>query len=248
MATHALRGCALLFLLLGLHGCTGMGYGGTTYHPSDTRRLSVRDYLVNGAHEAEGYGLYSYVLLKRAPERDDRERVAALLAEYLRAISHRDNVGSEAIDRFELNVTYLPVESTPPHAVEAVGAGSTDPETDAAVAWIIRNYDYDRARVMLAAFEGTEGDGPYLVSQKAAVTTSGADDRYLLQDLSNAEPRLVRLWMKGFLQQVKKERFWDRDTMFSLHLGLRELVAKTGAMVPSVASAVVVLREFAPAH
>ncbi len=177
--------------------------------------------LAPGSREAEGYGLYSYLLLGAPPAGGARERSVKAIEAFWTVVPDVRAL-EQYVPRAELNVAYVPVKAP---AAGAVGAE-----------WILDNYDYARARSLLRHLPGANRDGPYLVSTLGPLA-GGPANRVLFQDLSSVPPHLAASWVKEFLNQAAQERFWDERSGARLALKLRVTVAILGEGLPEVKKA-----------
>jgi hypothetical protein len=175
--------------------------------------------------EAEGYGLYSYLLFGTQPDGEDRERYRKAIEAYFRLIPH-----VAALEKYfeppQLNAMYLPIQKRPPdeHAVTAE--------------WVLAHYDYTRARYFMRALPGSNRAGPYLVSTLRPLSqTAVMPERYLFQDLSAVPPPLVSLWVREFLNQVAQQDLWQESTAAMLALRLRTTIGQLAIAVPEVQKA-----------
>ena len=103
-------------------------------------------------------------------------------------------------------------------------------------AWLLKHYDYARARVLLDALPGSRKEGIYLVSCLKPLIGSSAPP-YLVQDLSTVPtepPDLISWWMREFLNQASQERFWQPRTVELLTLKLRTSIALLATGLPEV--------------
>ncbi len=105
--------------------------------------------LVAGGREAEGYGLYSYLLLGAPPDSGARERYLKAIEAFWAVVPDIAAL-EQYVPRAELNVAYVPVKSAP---------GAT-----VAAGWVLDSYDFARARSLLRYVPGAHCDGPYLLS------------------------------------------------------------------------------------
>jgi hypothetical protein len=188
-------------------------------------REAGRLFLSEDQPEAEGYGLYSYLLFGSPPSGGVQGRYLEAIAAYLRLVPHL-----AALEKYfkprELNVIYLPTQKPPPDT-EAV-----TPE------WILIHYDYARARYWMRALPGTNRAGPYLVSTLHPLSqTTAAPERYLFQDLSAVPPHLVSLWVEEFLNQAAQEQFWREATASALAVRMRTAIAQLAIALPEVQAA-----------
>ena len=188
----------------------------------EVKRETGRSFLVKGAREAGGYGLYSYLLLGSPPSDAMRDRYLKILQAYLGIINDINDFGEYVTSREKLNITFLPI-----------GAQAED---NATAAWLVEHYDYARARVYLDLLPGSRRDGIYLVSCSKPLS-EGANPPYLLQDLSTipvTPEDLASPWVREFLNQAAQDRFWEPRTMDNLILKLRTTIAVLAIGLPDV--------------
>jgi hypothetical protein len=197
--------------------------------PADSRgvrRIPGKAFL--GTNEADGYGLYSYVLLGSAPDASSRDRYTSTIEAYLSLVP--DVFSLETYSRrAELAITYIPLQARALGDLESPTPPSVTP------AWILERYDYAHAAVLLSRIPGRHRDGPYLVSSLTPLsrsTTIGSE--HVFQDLSSVPPNLAAAWMKVFLNQTSQERFWMPETTTLLALRLRTALGIIAVGVPDV--------------
>jgi hypothetical protein len=222
------RHAAILAILTGMILACVVSCGGgavTMGHRFPGYRETCRAMLENDRGEAPGYGLYSYILFASRPDEASRPLYVKLVQSYLE-LSERDEVlryfPAEAV-----NVTYLPIR---------IGREGTDEGNLRNAEWLVDNYNYARARRLLRSIAGEHSGGPYIVSSLVPLTgvTVPLRREYLIQDMTGVAPRLVGPWMKLFLGQAEKERFWDRSRMGEFVLNLRNGMIQLGGAVDSV--------------
>ena len=215
-------------------GCFGAHMGEHAEAPTP-ERVTTRDFLIGDQPEAKDYGLYSYLLFGAPPLPASRELYLRTIAAYLEEIPPTAGFGSQ-LQRWQMNITYLPLTEPPPAQFTAA-AGQID--AAAAADWMLRHYNYVRARLVLRTLPGSYHSGPYLVSHLKPLSGSApAAGPFLFQDLSNVQPDLAAVWMREFLVQAGKERFWEPDAVGQFRLQLRNAIAVAGATVPGVQAAV----------
>lgn len=186
-------------------------------------RPTGSSYLVRGAAEAEGYGLYSYFLLGAPPSAATRARYLNALEAYARLIPAVAEL-EHYVDRERLNIAYLPVTETPPDRPSAV--------------WLLEHYDYARATALLSLVPGANRDGPYVLSSLRPPARGAVLARpFLFQSLSAVPPGLAELWIKEFLNQAAQERFWADRTGAQLTLKMRLAVGILAQGLPEVRKA-----------
>jgi len=188
-------------------------------------------FLTRGESEAEGYGLYSYVLFGSMPTEVNRAQYEKVIEAYLLLIPHindlEKSLESRNISRSVLNVTYLPITEAPPDDIIM------------SVDWVLKHYDYATARILLRLLSGDNRHGPYIVSSLFPLgKMSKPSGKYLYQDLSLVPPRIVQLWANEFLSQAAQERFWEERAAVQLVLNMRLIVAILAEALPVAQEAV----------
>jgi hypothetical protein len=183
-------------------------------------RETGRTFLLKDRPEAAGYGLYSYLLLGSHPTTGTLQRYQMVVRAYLALIDDVAEFGKQT--RGKLNVTYLPLETTAPKAVDA--------------AWVLEHYDYARARLLLDVLPGDRKSGIYLVSSLKPLS-GNPNPPYLLQDLSTIpteQADLISWWISEFLNQAAQERFWEQKTTEVFVLKLRTTITILASGLPEV--------------
>jgi hypothetical protein len=197
--------------------------------PLRGNRETGRSFLLPNEVEENGYGLYSYLLLGSRPTAASRERYLKAIEEYLRFPD---------ITRFEtyntprrtLNVTYLPLLTFP---FRQIVERLADEHYGEVAEWALKQYDYERARVLLRGLPGNQREGPYIVSFLKPPTWNGPPSRpYLYQDQSSVPPHLVSLWAREFLNQAAQEQFWQERTAVHMVLKLRTAIGILAVALP----------------
>ncbi|MEE9543857.1 MAG: hypothetical protein V3V95_08760, partial [Thermodesulfobacteriota bacterium] len=101
--------------------------------------------------------------------------------------------------------------------------------------WVLRHYDYARARLLLASLPGNHREGPYIVSFRKPYGWKGlVEPPYLYQDQSWVPPKLVSEWMNAFLNQAAQERFWEENVGERLVRNLRTIIGVAAVGLPEV--------------
>lgn len=190
--------------------------------------LTARAPLWTGDTEADGYGLYSYLLFGSGAEVTRARRIAAACA-YLSVVPAREEPAVEQVSPENLNIFYVPLRSSSYRRAAL---------TSADAAWLVANYDYSRARVLLNRI-GEAGDDIFLVSYRERLTRVEAPDadRLLVQDLSLVPPDLIELWVREFRRQVRRRPYWDEFTFRQAMLRLRSALPHVARYVAFVGEA-----------
>lgn len=150
-----------------------------------------------------------------------------MLSAFLRKVSTAASVEAY-LERKYLNVTYIPVKNNPPRTLHRMGLLLQ-------VEWILQNYNYDRARVLLAIFTQETSGGPYIYSRQNPVYLRDLQDTHtILQDMAQAPASLCGLWLDKFIKQAAREEFWQEDRLFAFTVSLRTAVANLGSGVETV--------------
>lgn len=184
-------------------------------------RESGWSFLPPSQAEAEGYGLYSYLLLGAPPGAATRERYLQGIEAYLGLMPDITSLERYVQSRRELNVAYLPIAAPPGPAVSAE--------------WALEHYDYARSRILLRAVPGSHREGPYIISSLKPLSGAAAlSGQYLYQDLSSVPPHVVSPWIKEFLNQAAQERFWEGRAAERLALKLRTTIGILALGLPDV--------------
>lgn len=202
--------------------------------PTRGNRETGRSFLLPNEAETTGYGLYSYLLFGSRPTAASRERYLKAVEEFLRFpdITRYDVFN---IPHRTLNITYLPLKTFPDAAVLDQLA---DEHYGKVAEWVLKQYDYERARVLLRGIAGSNREGPYFVSVLKPPSWNNPPSRpYLYQDQSSVPPHLVSLWAKEFLNQAAQEQFWQERTAAQLALKLRTSIGILAIGLPEVRNA-----------
>ncbi len=191
--------------------------------PAPQSRITARAFLVKGATEDAGYGLYSYLLFGSPPTDSTRPRYLKAIQAYLTLIQTvTDMRAYRSADR--LNITYLPVKVRTPDSPAAE--------------WLLENYDFARARVLLDLLSSSYQTGPYFVSTLTPLSSlQTIPHDHLFQDLSlvPADPQdLLSWWIRAFLNQTAQQQFWQPQTGELLALKLRTIISVEATGLPEV--------------
>ena len=184
--------------------------------------LSARHFLLPGATEPSGYGLYSYVLFS-APPRDPEEtaRYLKTIEATLLILQDVDDYLSRHVRPKSLNLTCIPVNKMP-----ARGSSTTE--------WagnVLANYDYAAAQILLSRVQQAHQDGPYLLSVLAPLSEPGMP-AHLWENLAGVVPDLAWNWIKFFSYLAAQQRSWSDESLQRFGLQLRNLIAVGGKVTP----------------
>lgn len=192
-------------------------------------RHTGRDLLFAGEAERPGHPLYSYLLFTGASDgdREERARFRAALEAYVGQVASAAALEASGAARGEINIFYAPVTpffaDTTPDNLRLHFAQRSAPEQ---VSLLWEHYDRARAEVLVGRMR-LAGNGPYIVSLLRPLSREavGANEAFLVQDLSGVPPELVALWVDEFKRQVVREATGNPEHLRRLALGLRTQIA-----------------------
>lgn len=198
--------------------------------PKAVPRETGRYFLSGRNNEDCGYGLYSYVLFGSPPSDANRDRYLKAMATFLRVVPDIGDLQLSGIPQRALNITYIPIVERSEQttiANDVIGAKGDSRLIDDLATWVLRNYNYARARAFLNAMPGGPHlDGPYFVSTLKPLTgIERVTEQYLYQDLSSVPPDIIAPWIKEFISQASQEQFWEGRNAAQFTLKLRQSIA-----------------------
>jgi len=188
--------------------------------------------------ELPGYGLYSYLLMKRRPTDATAGKYKAAITAFLALV--QPLAASEPRPPASINLTVLPLAESA-ERLSARGAGLWNADV------LLGVYDYDRAAAILAELDEGAGDGPIIVSCKCRLTSGRFQGPAIYQDLTGVPAHVVEAWVRQFLVQSSGERFLEPNALAIFALRLRTLVAQVAGVAPNVVEALIVWRTNEPA-
>jgi hypothetical protein len=208
----------------------------------NTALVSTRSLLMPAAHEATGYGLYSYILFTERPVDQDRGLFESILQSYLAVLHDQERLEAEFPEDFpksKLNVAYVPIGRPLPDDFD---------QRDDQVAWLRNHYDYDRAFAFLTRLRTLPQADAVLLGGTAWLVSclhplSGREDPspVLPQDLSAVPARLIPDLMRSFASQTTQPRDYNPHAMFRLRLDLRIAIGQLADGLKPVAAAFKIL-------
>ena len=187
----------------------------------------LRAGLARGEREEPGWGRYNYLLQGSRPA--DSTQTARFRAVVTRFLARLDDIADytaaaeqslapgDTAWRRNFSLTLIPLRAPP-------GAGTDSADR------VMANYDYARAKLLLASLPGTHADGPYLVSvaQPLSAGPEAARD-FVLVDLSHISPALAAQWTNYFVQQAAVDYPRSGFDMRRGLLVMRTALAQLGA-------------------
>ncbi|MEP7001904.1 MAG: hypothetical protein ABI969_15560 [bacterium] len=185
-------------------------------------------FLATGAHEEQGYGAYTYLLLG-APAADaaHKARHRSAIARYLQVA--QDIASYDAgVSRARLNVNYLPLDMPFKWSRDPALADS-----------VLAHYQYATAQTLLSSLEGAHLGGPYLVTVPAPLsTTAPTAGKLIVHDLSRiTSDALVPVWVDAFLAQSTQLQWSEPGAWTQFPLRLRTAIGAVALGIPPVKAA-----------
>lgn len=206
------------------------------------------EFLYGPGAEADGYGLYSYLILPRSSD-----RAVAFLSE---VVGRFPAASSIAQSKKRINILYLPTK--------AGGRGQAAFPADATPAMIKsfldKNYDFGMAQDLLfhlcdkpapAVAQLCSNDlsgGPYILTYATKVSDlSPLPPPFLFVDLTNVRTRAFPLFIAAYAAQVKQPDFADGARLADFRLELANIVLTAADWVQPVSGAMAEIAHFADA-
>lgn len=206
------------------------------------------DFLYGQGGEAAGYGLYSYVILPRANDRN-----ATFLSEIL---THFPSAQDLPTARNRINILYIPTKRSAKGKV----AFSNEVSVAEARTFLSSAYDVAMARELLFHLcdqpapavaqlcQNDLSDGPYLLTYARRISDrTPLPPPFLFVDLTRVHPRAFRQFLAAYASQVKRPDFSDGDRVDDFHLSLGNITLTAADWVQPVAAAVSDLLHYAEA-
>jgi len=137
------------------------------------------------------------------------------------------------IAKHRLNVTYLPMGKIP------------SVKESRSATWLLANYNFSLARVILSTLPGNHrADGPYIVSHlKPLSRIDQVTGKYLYQDLSIIDSKVLPGYAREFMNQAAQERHWEERTVRQLALKLQNTLHLMAQALPEVTAGIEELKK-----
>lgn len=193
---------------------------------------SARRYLLPNEKEESGFGLYSYLLFPVPPgSNEEKARYLKTLESCLRMMQGVEEHLARHRRPSELNATHIPVKDVPKY----------NKDLEKWAANVLDFYDYATAQKLLDKLDKTYRRGPYLISViKQPLSNGDTSIRvHVLQDFTGKVPELVSQFVDFFTYRAAQQRAWTDESLQSLRLNVRNVVAVAGKVGPGVADAVI---------
>ncbi|HUK47383.1 MAG TPA: hypothetical protein VLW06_07325 [Terriglobales bacterium] len=202
----------------GSNGSSGSSSTAASDHssePSETMpRVTGIGTLLRNRAEEPGYGLYSYALLKHAPDNDELRKYRSFFTALMALPSATDL--ARYLPKKRINITYLLLTSVPRDWDQQSSSQRLD--------YVISHYDYARCAAMLASLPRRTGTGPVIASGLAPMSLDRHPHPVLVQDLSTAQPVLMADYVSTFVALASRERFWQPSMLETFTLELRNFL------------------------
>ena len=213
----------LLFLtpsrLMAADPCSASPEVWLVHHPDVSRQTGVAS-LFPLQDEDTGYGLYSYLLLAHKPDDNEQARYEAIF-KVLYAMPDAKGVAI-SLCRVKINITYVPLAKFP----NDWGKLSDNDQ----IKYLVTNYNYAHATGLIGLIGGDYPCEACIVSFLHPLNSYTKPKPILYQELSRVDPAVLSEYIKDFKARAAQERFWEKKTLTSLRLALRNdlEIAATG--------------------
>lgn len=174
------------------------------------------------------YGLHSYYLFLHQPVFQAQSKALKQTEVLLRQINNNKQQNPNTPISSQQSL-YIPVSFEPQSWV-------THPKEDdfeAAARWIMQNYDYQCAKMLLEPFPQLTDKGPYILSsiQKLLppnlTTATPWRNPVLTQNLSNIEPVQSLHWLDMFFKESSQPRQWAEMDLLHIRKDMLESLFPT---------------------
>lgn len=165
--------------------------------------IAARDFLFNGFFENDGLGGYGYLLFSSRPNSETETRYQRVCNAFTSSI----NLNSDFPDStaYQQIVTYWPLQSKPNSTSELESCS-----------WLVDNYDYPKAEIILSYISMNHVNGPILVAWQTPFNPGSMGRDYLVFNLSNFANndihRAISVW-KG--QTIKGPEDWEEGFLYA---------------------------------
>ena len=147
----------------------------------------------------QGFGLYSYFLMREPSTADDRARAAGFVTAFLDVLVGVADQESY-VERRRLNGSYMPVTMDPPQGLSA----------EQRTAWALEHYDYEHAKELLSLYPSLTGRGPFIVAVPVPLRSSVKP--MLPWDFSQMDGATIPDGVSRFLNQAAQLYDWQNQT------------------------------------
>ncbi len=177
--------------------------------PPDLSSIFITDCEANGK-----YGLYSYFLFPRQPVFNAHARAIKQTEQLLRKIHKLKQRYASTAPRKQ-HAFYIPVSFEPQSWVTQ----PTEDDYNAAARWVVRNFDHQCAKELLATFPRINNTGPYILSSTRKLRQKSPWRMPVLtQDFSGTKPDESQFWISTFFKKTWQPQSWGNVAL----LGLRD--------------------------
>lgn len=172
-------------------------------------QITCRDYLLSDENEELGYGLSSYVLIKREPRDSlERNRYLALWRVYRGTFRKYAEYRNYEMVKEHANIAYWLLRVSSRDAIPNEDRKENE-------MFFVDNYDYARANVILTRIPDLNTPGPYIIAYHyplGNLMPQMPDKKeILIMDLSRIDDRLFADILALFERKVKDDpKTWQR--------------------------------------
>ncbi|HEY4382652.1 MAG TPA: hypothetical protein VGN01_20075 [Acidobacteriaceae bacterium] len=177
-----------------------------------------------GRPEPAGYGVYTYLVYRKRPEKNDKDgytrfrSILAAIAQYKapelegqpseegqpNALPVKAIVVDNPVPRRELAPLIVPVDADTNFTVDDLAEHYNAP----LATQLVRNLDCQQVVNKKDCVRFFTGDGPYLVSTTVRITARPRG--FLMQNLDNTTPEVAGQWISAYMNMVSQEKNWSQ--------------------------------------
>jgi hypothetical protein len=211
----------------------------TPRYEKDSILESGYDFLYAKATEADGYGLFSYVILPSVSD-----RAAALLDEVFKSFPPASALQTP---RIRTNILYIPTKEDSRDKFNL----SADASREAVRVFLSSHYDLSKARLLLDHLCDKPAEevrqlcqndltgGPYILTYASKISDlSPLPPPFLFVDLTNVHQRAFGQFVSAYRSQVKSPKFSDRAKIDTFRLTLLNVTLTFADWVQPISAAV----------
>lgn len=185
--------------------------------------LSARDFLLDQYAEDDGLGGYSYLLFTSRPTAETEPRYQRACEAFISSLNRSSDYPDSTA--YQQIVTYWPLQREP--------LSASDLES---CSWLVENYDYPKAEIILSNIRMNHVDGPILVAWETPFNPNAMDRDFLVLNLSNFADqdidRAISLWKR---QTIKGPQDWEEGFLYArTKEELRNFIQRYGDSIFSI--------------
>ncbi len=189
-------------------------------HAANTATNDLSTVFITDCKTKGEYGLYSYFLFPRQPVFNAHTRAIEQTEQLLRKI-HKLKQRYLDTAANKQHTFYIPVSFEPQSWVMQ----PAEDDYNAAARWVVRNFDHQCAKELLAAFPRINNTGPYILSSSRKLRQKSPWRMPVLaQDFSNIGLSESTYWIDAFFKKSRQARSWGNMGLLDLRKNMQVLL------------------------